>query len=274
MFPIRSTNPTSARPYVTFGLIGLNTLVFLFMAWGPVDQTVFTYRYGYLPAELALDEEAFAARLRQQPPGRPITDPFGRHAVDRLGRPLLQPNLEAIEAATAVPAWVNLLTAMFLHGGWWHLIGNMLYLWIFGSNIEDRLGPWLYVVFYVGTGVVGNLTHTFFDAGVTPLVGASGAVSGVMGAYILLFPRTRLLAIVPVGWYPMTVSLPAWMFLGMYFVVQNLYPATFGMGGNVAYWAHIGGFVSGAALIFVFPRRKRPPPPVVDMADEDADLVL
>ncbi len=274
MFPIRSTNPTSARPYLTFGLIGINTLVFLFMAWGPVDQTEFTFKYGYLPGELVLDEEAFETEIRRHPPGRPITDRQGRQAVDFQGRPLMRPNMEAIKAASALPAWVNLFTAMFLHGGWWHLIGNMLYLWIFGRNIEDRLGPLLFIVFYLGTGVVGNLTHTYFDAGVMPCVGASGAVSGVMGGYILLFPRTRLLAIVPVGWYPMTVSLPAWMFLGMYFVIQNLYPATFGMGGNVAYWAHIGGFLSGAALIFVFPGRKQSAPPGADIADEDADLVL
>ncbi len=281
MFPIRDENPTSSTAYVTIGLIVLNCLIFLLMAWGPIDENRFTWKYAYVPGELTDGQAAMAEHFREHPVVRQKHDQQGRPLFYRFTRPP-QPVLEldniAMQAAGAVPAWVNIFTCMFLHGGWMHLIGNMLYLWIFGNNIEDRLGPALFFVFYIATGLVGNLAHTFFDAGYVPLVGASGAISGVMGAYILLFPRTRILAVVPIGWYPMTVSLPAWVFLGIYFVLQNLYPASFGAGeGQVAYWAHIGGFVSGMALIFALPRRKAAvvtkPARAYDSAD-DADIVI
>ena len=278
MFPIRDQNPTSSTAYVTIGLVVLNCLIFLFEAWGPVDQTKFTYKYGFVPAQLVHGSEGLREELREHPPMRQVRDLRGRplvHVPSR--RPVMEPVPIPIQTITAIPAWVNIFTCMFLHGGWMHLIGNMLYLWIFGNNIEDRLGSVLFIVFYLGTGVVGNLAHTVFDPGYMPLVGASGAISGVMGAYILLFPRTRILAIVPIGWYPMTVSLPAWIFLGFYFLIQNVYSTYFTVGqGNVAYWAHIGGFVSGMALIFVFPHRKRPPvaQPAYDPDKDDADLVI
>jgi membrane associated rhomboid family serine protease len=274
MIPIRSSNPTGATPYVTVILIAANTVVFVLGLLGNAQEM--TYRYGYVPAELVESPEGFAEGLRRHPPVRQRTDQYGRPLGDFFGRPLVAPDIEAIKAAEAVPAWINLFTCMFLHGGWMHLIGNMLYLWIFGTNIEDRLGKWLFLVFYLGTGVVGSLMHTVFQAGYVPLVGASGAISGVMGAYILLFPRTRILAVAPIGWYPLTVSLPAWTFLGIYFVIQNLYPAYFGAGDNVAYWAHIGGFLSGAALIFIFPKRRGHVAalPAYDPHDDDADVVI
>src|SRR6185369_5895583 len=137
------------------------------------------------------------------------------------------------------------------------------------------LGPLLYFVFYTATGLMGNLLHTFFDASAVPLVGASGAISGVLGAYILLYPHERITAIVPMGYYPATVKMPAWVFLGVYIVIQNLYPATFGAGtGGVAHWAHIGGFASGAALIKLLPLH---PPPLTrpgNDRDDDADFEL
>jgi len=276
MIPIRDQNPTSSTPYMTILLIMLNMGVFFYQAWGPGGADRMIWKYGYVPAELVQGSAGFAAHLREHPIVEVRRDAQGRPLRYVLtGRPVLQVNTVANEQAPALPAWVNIFTCMFLHGGWMHLLGNMLYLWIFGNNIEDRLGSTLFTLFYLGTGVVGNLAHTLFDPGVVPLVGASGAISGVMGAYVLLFPRTRILALVPVGWYPLYVSLPAWVFLGIYFVVQNLYPATFTAGGNVAYWAHIGGFVAGAALILVFPRR-RPPPQArpIDDLDRQADVVI
>jgi membrane associated rhomboid family serine protease len=191
-----------------------------------------------------------------------------------VGRPIVVRQDIPVKAATATPAWVSMFTCMFLHGGWMHLIGNMLYLWIFGNNIEDRLGPVLFLVFYIGTGVVANLAHTFFEMSWIPLVGASGAISGVMGGYIMLFPRARILAVVPVYYYMYSVKLPAWVFLLIYVVLQNLVPA-FGGGGPVAYWAHIGGFVGGLALIHLFPHRKIPATAQArPIDDDDADFVL
>jgi membrane associated rhomboid family serine protease len=278
MFPIRAENPTSSTTYVSLGLIILNSLIFLFVGPRPGDGgRRLIYQYGFLPAELVRSPDQFAEGLRKNPPLRQVRDRRGRPLVDFFGRPLVRPDRRALQAATALPAWINIFTCLFLHGSWWHLLGNMLYLWIFGSNIEDRLGPLLFIVFYLGTGVVGNLTHTFFDPGFVPLIGASGAVSGIMGAYILLFPRTRILAIVPIGFYPSTWSLPAWVFLGFYFLMQNLFPAAFGAAaGNVAYWAHIGGFLSGLALIHAFPLRPPPPapPPRHHHEEDDADFVF
>jgi membrane associated rhomboid family serine protease len=172
---------------------------------------------------------------------------------------------------------VNIFTAMFLHGGWMHLIGNMLFLWIFGNNIEDRLGHVLYLIFYLATGAIGNLAHTLMNPVAQPLVGASGAISGVMGGYIMLFPHSRILALLPIGWYFMTVKVPAWIFLGFYIIFQNVFEV---LGGNqrgpVAYLAHIGGFVSGMALIWIFPRRARPAfaRTARPIDDEEVDLVI
>lgn len=278
MLPLRDNLSTSSTPYVTIALIALNILIFLGQKSGNSDLVA--WKFGFVPAKLLQTEEGFAGGLRGHPPTRPMQDAYGRILVDRWGRAIPEIDRSALKAAVAMPAWITLLTCMFLHGGWMHLLGNMLYLWIFGNNIEDRLGSVLFVVFYLGTGVVGSLAHAYFDAGYIPLVGASGAISGVMGAYILLFPRARIQGIMPIGWYPLTISLPAWMFLGIYFLIQNLYPAYFTAqsagGGGVAYWAHTGGFVSGAALILIFPHRQVPPVarPVYDPARDDADIVL
>ncbi len=297
MLPIRGSVPTHSTPYLVYGLIAVNCLLFLFKIWGPVDPERFTLEYGFLPAELVSKSDSFEADFRdeciRQIGHRPITDRHGRVLINnrtkqpvlikddpRLLAQALLTNRDAINAqaaaAAAKPAWLNIFTCMFLHGGWMHLLGNMFFLFVFGANVEDRLGPWLFAVFYLGTGVCGNLAHTFADPGFTPLVGASGAIAGVMGAYVLLFPRTRILAIVPIGWYPATFNLPAWVYLIFYVVLQNLWPALRGGEGNVAYWAHIGGFAAGMAMIFIFPHRKHQPPPpeAYDRDTDDADFVL
>ena len=299
MFPIRSNNPTHSTAYVTIGLIAVNSLMFLYeVTRSDVEIDRFTWKYGFVPAQLVSDGSDFEREFRREKVeelGREFVhvdrdrillkrngDPMRvKEAPPEVRRRILASRLPVIKAeakaAAAVPAWLNIFTCMFLHGGWMHLIGNMLFLWIFGHNIEDRLGPWLFIVFYLGTGVCGNLAHTFFDASYIPLVGASGAISGVMGGYILSFPSARILAIVPIGWYPATFSLPAWVYLVFYLLAQNLWPAYFGMGaGNVAYWAHIGGFAAGMAMIFVFPHRKQPPrtAPLHHPDDDDADFVI
>jgi membrane associated rhomboid family serine protease len=280
MIPIRDSIATHSTPYLTIGLIVVNTLVFL-VEWTGDMQTMI-WKYGYVPAKMVQGSEEFAEKLEQHPPMQPVVDRYGRPLGDMFRRPLVQPDFGAIKAATALPAWIGIFTCMFLHGGWMHLLGNMLYLWIFGNNIEDRLGPILYFVFYIGTGLVGNIAHTIFDASYAPLVGASGAISGVMGAYILLFPRARILAVVPLGWYPLTVNLPAWVFLGFYFLIQNVYSAYFTAAHftarqeGVAFLAHIGGFLSGMALIYLFPHRKghAVAQPVYRPEDDDADVVI
>jgi membrane associated rhomboid family serine protease len=157
---------------------------------------------------------------------------------------------------------IDILTSMFLHGGWLHLGGNMLYLWIFGDNIEDRMGHLRYFVFYLICGYAAALTHAFFNAGSTlPAIGASGAVAGILGAYIILFPRAHVMTLIPFGFFIAMRELPALFVLGLWFVMQLFtgvasIGATTAQTGGVAWFAHIGGFVAGLALIFVFRRKQ------------------
>jgi len=146
----------------------------------------------------------------------------------------------------------TLFTSMFLHGGWMHLISNMWALWIFGDNIEDRLGHWRYLFFYLLCGVVAGLTQAFADPSQTaPTVGASGAIAGVLGAYLMLYPNSKVVTLIPLGFIPWFVNIPAYIFLGIWFFVQ-LSTGWFSLhvsGTNVAFFAHVGGFVTGFALV-------------------------
>jgi len=153
-----------------------------------------------------------------------------------------------------------LITSIFLHGGWLHVGGNMLYLWIFGDNVEDRLGRVRFLAFYLLCGVAAGLTHVLANPSSTvPTIGASGAIAGVLGAYFLLYPKSRVLTLIPLGFYLQVVQLPAFLFLGFWFLLQFVVGAASlsasGGGGGVAWWAHVGGFVAGALLQFVFKKR-------------------
>lgn len=281
MIPIRDDNSAFHPSVMTVTLIVVNVLVFLAeLAQGP-DMQRFVWKYGFVPAELVESREELRRDATENAPEEIVIDRYGRMRVDAFGDPVKRRVELPYREMVAIPAWVNIFTCMFLHGGWMHLLGNMLYLWIFGNNVEDRLGPVLFLVFYLATGVAGNLAHTFYEAGVVPLVGASGAISGVMGGYILLFPRARVTALVPLGWYWFTVRLPAWIFLGVYIIFQNIFPVLGGAGGpgrgGVAFLAHIGGFLAGMALIYVFPHRAVPrfaPAARRIVDDDDADLVI
>jgi membrane associated rhomboid family serine protease len=156
-----------------------------------------------------------------------------------------------------IPEWMTLITSQFLHGGFLHLAGNMLFLWVFGNNVEDRLGHVKYLIFYLTCGVLAALAQWFFSQNSTiPALGASGAIAGVLGAYILRFPRAKILTLIPLGFFLTTIRVPAYLFLGFWFIQQAFYGiaslqarSNIGMeGGGVAYWAHAGGFVFGAIL--------------------------
>jgi membrane associated rhomboid family serine protease len=220
MIPLRDINPRSTRPLVTVLLILINVGVFLHqISLGPrAGQELYTF--GMIPARIPL--------------------------------------LLTSSTMTLSQALFPLLTSMFLHGGWlhggWlHLIGNMWFLWVFGDNVEDRLGHFKYLLFYLACGAGAGLAHTLTNLGSTvPAVGASGAISGVMGAYIVLLPRSRVLTLVPLLFFFFTIQLPAVVLLGYWFLIQLLS----GLGswgahdaGGVAWWAHIGGFVLGAVLV-------------------------
>src|SRR5581483_10014575 len=221
MIPLHDDNPTELQPAVTVSLIVACTLVFFYEVSLPEKVVeLFVYQYGAIPALV-------------------------------VGHKLPPADLMAVSPI------MTLITSMFLHGGWMHLIGNMLYLWIFGNNIEDVMGHVRFVIFYLTCGIVAALSHAVIEPSSTiPMVGASGAISGVLGAYLLLFPRAQVLVLIPLGLFTRTMYVPAAFALGLWFVMQVL---SGGMslgreGGGVAFFAHIGGFVAGMALIGVFKR--------------------
>ncbi len=173
--------------------------------------------------------------------------------------------LEFIFRWGAIPAEISqgqdlfgLVSSMFLHGGWLHIAGNMLFLWVFGDNVEDTMGHVSYLLFYLLTGLAAGLAQVVIDSGSQiPLVGASGAISGVLGAYIMLFPHGRIRTLVFLGFFITVVLIPAWVQIGLWIVLQFFNGfASLGVrteeGGGVAYWAHIGGFIAGAALVWLF----------------------
>lgn len=155
---------------------------------------------------------------------------------------------------------VRLTTAMFLHGGWFHVLSNMLYLWIFGDNVEDRMGHLKYLVFYLLTGYVATIAHVLYSPlSKAPLIGASGAIAGVLGAYLILYPRAKVLTLVFIFIFFQVIPIPAVVFLGIWFILQLL-SGTASLSGDaaqsVAFWAHIGGFVAGLLLVKLFARRE------------------
>ncbi|MFQ5971016.1 MAG: rhomboid family intramembrane serine protease [Alphaproteobacteria bacterium] len=224
MIPLHDDNPTTLTPVVTIGIIAACVLVFFWQISLPaIEAQKAVYAFGLIPAVL-------------------------------LGNESLPPELAEI------PATLSVVTSMFLHGGWMHLIGNMLYLWIFGNNIEDAMGHVRFVIFYLLCGVAAAMSQAFQDpSSVVPMIGASGAIGGVLGAYLLLYPRARVLVLVPLGFFLTTLRVPALFVLGIWFVLQFVYTAVTGnQAGGVAYWAHIGGFVAGLALIVPFRSRGHP----------------
>ena len=225
MIPLHDDNPTETVPLFTVGLIAACVAVFLWqLGLGEEGGMRALYSFGLVPAVL----------------------------FDHVALP---------EALARVPATATLITSMFMHGGWGHLLGNLLYLWIFGNNIEDRFGHLRFLLFYLLCGVAAALAQALPDtASQVPMVGASGAISGVLGAYLLLFPQARVLVVIPIGLYPYTVRLPALVVLGFWFLLQLVSQLASEPGqGGIAFRAHIGGFVAGMALlpVFLLSRRRR-----------------
>jgi membrane associated rhomboid family serine protease len=213
MIPIRDTTVTRNRPIVNSTLIALNVLVYLIqLAQGP-NAARFVFTWGLVPVRYTVPEVAAYFTPAEQ--------------LLALG------------------------TFMFLHGGFWHLLGNMWSLYIFGDNVEDRLGPIRYLVFYLLCGVASGLAHLVLNAhSQVPTIGASGAIAGVMGAYFLLHPQAKILTLIPIFFIPWFVEIPAFFFLGFWFLLQFLNAAgSHGAGSGIAWWAHIGGFISGMVFL-------------------------
>ncbi|MEW5784105.1 MAG: rhomboid family intramembrane serine protease [Bacillota bacterium] len=221
MIPIRDTAPRYRFPMVNIALIIINVLVFIYQQMlEPENVYQFIYTYGTVPREL--------------------TEGLAQFIESGFQTPVL--------LSAALP----LLTANFLHGGWLHLIGNMVYLWVFGDNVEGHLGHGQYLFIYLAMGAGSQLFHIFSNpTGAMPLVGASGAIAGILGAYFILFPRSRVLTLVPLGFFITFVHVPAVIFLAFWFILQLFNAAAQGsaMGVQpVAWWAHVGGFVIGVTV--------------------------
>jgi len=220
MIPLHDDNPTRSFPYITISIIALCVLVYLWQAaLGSRGGEAVIYSLGVIPAVLL-------------------------HKVQ------LNPEL------VVVPASATIFTSMFLHGGFMHLAGNMLYLWIFGNNIEDSMGKFRFILFYFICGTAAAFGQVLQDpSSQIPMVGASGAISGVLGAYLLLYPHARVLVLIPLWFYVELIRLPAGWVLGFWFVLQLISSAlSNNAGGGVAFYAHIGGFITGMALVPVMKR--------------------
>lgn len=227
MIPLRDSTPSRRVPFMTVLLIIVN--VYIFLKEISLEQAVNSviYKFAVIPADYLYAAE-----------GHPYI--------------FIEKN-------------ITLISALFLHGGWVHLLSNMWYLWVFGDNVEDKLGHLRFLIFYLICGVIGNLAHIFMNAGShVPAIGASGCIAGVLGAYFLLFPRARILTLLPIFIFFTVVEVPAFFFLGLWFILQFLNGFLLLPCGKdslcVAWWAHIGGFISGIILTFVLvsgSRRKR-----------------
>jgi len=244
MFPYKDDNPTDVAPVVTVGIIAANVLVWLLVqgmgSAEPLARSVCDL--GLVPGEL----------LQTAKPGSGVE---------------LAPGLFCL--VDVQPHYSTLVTSMFMHGGWLHLIGNMVFLWVFGNNIEDVMGHVRFVIFYLLCGVAAAGTQMLIGpSSIVPMVGASGAISGVLGAYLLLYPRVRVHTLLFFGFYVTTVALPAYIMLGYWAVLQVMGGLVSLSGidrGGTAFFAHIGGFVVGLILIRFFASedalRRRPEPP-------------
>jgi membrane associated rhomboid family serine protease len=229
MFPIGDDNSDrTITPFVNYTFLALNVLVFVFLQ-GLGGNDAFSYAFSLVPKEIATGVDLSGVQI--------VTDALGRTGQVR-------------HYPTPLPVYFNFLSSMFMHGDFWHLLGNMLFLWIFGDNIENKLGHIRYIVFYLICGIAAGFGQFILDtSSIIPMLGASGAISGVMGGYIVLFPHRRVKAII----FRFFTEVPAYVAIGIWIAYQLVlgYLTDPGTGG-VAYAAHIGGFIAGAALVKVF----------------------
>lgn len=226
MIPLQDILPRRNPPVITWILIFLNAVVFIYeLSLSHAEREVFFKTWGFIPARF-----------------------FDPYFSILIGDPWYQ-------------KYVTLFTHLFIHGGWLHFLGNMWTLWIFGDNVEDRLGPFRFLLFYIFCGIFATLVHSIiYKHSVIPLVGASGAISGVMGAYFMMYPLARILVIFPILFIPVFFEIPAFLYLGIWFLIQ-FYSGLFslvvpGSFGGIAWFAHIGGFMIGAFVYKFFCKRK------------------
>jgi len=223
MIPLKDDNPTSGKPIVTYLIIGLCIFIFIIQLSSNTYRTgELFYSYGLIPSVLM--------------------------GYDKLPLDLY-----------AIPAYATIFSSMFMHGGFMHLIGNMLYMWIFADNIEDNLGPTKFIIFYLFSGIGAAMAQVLMDTNSQiPMIGASGAIGGVLGAYLINHPNAKVLVLIPFGFFSQLIKIRALYVLGFWFVLQFINSSLMSSeGGGVAYAAHIGGFVSGMILILFFNKKTK-----------------
>ncbi len=214
MIPIRDTQPSTCFPVVTYSLMGINLLVFILQLQIGFDNQAFFYAYGLVPAKYTVHEMTRHFSLGNQ--------------------------------------FFSFFSYMFLHGGFLHFIGNMWFLYIFGDNVEEHFGALRFLGFYLICGIISGFFHFLLNpVSMVPTIGASGAIAGVMGAYFLLYPKSKILTLIPIIIIPWFVEIPAFIFLGFWFLIQFFNAAGPGGGAGIAWWAHIGGFIAGIALVMM-----------------------
>lgn len=260
MIPLRTSIPRRKYPALTLLLIAVNVVVFLYQVSLPDEKASdIIYEHGFIPLRLTA---AIRGVHEISVPIRQLKQRGHYVFVTESARPM------ASDPASVI---LSLFSSMFLHGGWAHIIGNMLYLWTFGPNIEDRLGKLAYITFYLFCGLCAAGLQMLFDStSPMPMVGASGAIAGVLGAYIVSYPLARVLTLLPIFFFWQFVEVPALIFLGFWFVLQffgGIGSVSRIQGGGVAYWAHVGGFAAGLAIMWVAKRLRprRPSPPKVEI---------
>jgi membrane associated rhomboid family serine protease len=233
MIPLRDANPTTRRPYVTLGLIALNVAVFFLWQRGPL--------FGQ--------------------PTRAQVEIWVCHGVSAVELSTLDVGPRVAELCDGKSVLLSIFTSMFLHANLFHIAGNMLFLWIFGNNVEDRMGSLVYLLFYLVSGIAASYGQALTEPGsAIPSIGASGAIAGVLGAYIVMYPRARVISLVFLGFFITVIELPALVVLGVWAVFQavsGLGSLTGPGGGGVAFFAHLGGFVFGLLIAVLFYRRRR-----------------
>jgi membrane associated rhomboid family serine protease len=243
VIPVHDINPLRRTPWMTWALIAANVIVFLLT---PASQVV---TGGATPTQTCT-QAAFYAHWAAIPKEMTSNQPEARVPTGTAVATSQGPACLTSRPAYHKSPVLSVFTAMFLHGGWFHLLGNMLFLLIFGNNVEDRFGPWRFLVFYLFCGLVAAYGFAAANPHSTePLIGASGAIAGVLGAYLVLYPRAKVWSLVPFLFF-IPLRLPAWIVLGLWFVLQWVYTAGYAVSdaGSVAYLAHVVGFIVGAVL--------------------------
>jgi len=262
LLPLKDNLPTARFPVLTVLLIVINIAVFAWQTQFPVDEQL--ERLGFASVDASAVEYG-AVPFRLTHPDDTECELAGRRAAIVCGEAQI-----AAEGDTPIeqaPWWVTVFTSMFMHGGILHLAGNMLFLWIFGNNIEDSLGKPRFLLFYLLAGIAAVYAQSLLDTSATvPTIGASGAVAGVLGGYALLHPRARVLSLIFIVFFVTLIEVPAAIVLGIWFLLQFLpavgqaaIPEVAGQGG-IAYFAHVGGFIFGLAMIKLFAHRRRDGP--------------